>query len=331
MRRSTGYRDSRWGRMSWWTQASERVLIDNIPSYSGNHIGGDLGFGKDGYLYVGVGDGGCDYGRDSGCANENDAARDQHVLLGKILRITRTGGIPPTNPYRGAGTARCAHSGRTQPGKHCRETYASGLRNPFRFAFDPAADRTRLFVNDTGEQGWEEVDLVRAGADYGWNLREGHCRTGDKTAGGKGPRVACGRTPRGLTDPVFDYSHADGCGAISGGTFVPPGIWPARFRGGYLVGDYNCGKIRLRRPGARRVETFVSRSIPVIDMVFGPYEDTQALYYSTWNVSRNVWAVRVIAEREEADSAARCGRVEVSLILLGLVGVPYLRRRARLR
>src|SRR5918998_3309544 len=79
--------------------SSERVLIDNIPSPNGNHNGGDLKFGKDGYLYVSVGDGGCDYAGDSGCAGANDASRDTNVLLGKVLRITRDGEIPPTNPY----------------------------------------------------------------------------------------------------------------------------------------------------------------------------------------------------------------------------------------
>ncbi|MFN2470399.1 MAG: sorbosone dehydrogenase family protein [Gaiellaceae bacterium] len=71
--------------------ASETVLIDNIPSWNGNHNAGDLQFGKDGLLYVTVGDGGCDYAGNSGCAGSNDAARDRHVLLGKVLCITRTG------------------------------------------------------------------------------------------------------------------------------------------------------------------------------------------------------------------------------------------------
>jgi hypothetical protein len=314
---------------------SERVLIDDIPSYSGNHNAGDLGFGKDGYLYVSVGDGGCDYAGDSGCFNENDAARDENVLLGKILRITRSGGIPPDNPFRGPRSATCALTGRTQPGRRCRETYAQGLRNPFRFAFDPAARTTRFFINDTGEQGWEEVDLGRPGADYGWNVREGHCRTGDQTDGGTGRRVACGRAPRGLTNPIFDYSHKDGCGAISGGAFVPPGFWPERFRGGYLFGDYKCGKIMLRRPGAARAVDFASREAPVIDLVFGPYDGGQALYYTTWNVQRNVWAVRRITARTDAERPslfARCGgNVGTSLVLLGLCGVPYLRRRVRER
>ena len=73
--------------------SGELVLIDNIPSPAGNHNAGDVQFGKDGYLYVSVGDGGCDYAG-GGCAGSNDAARDQHSLVGKILRITKAGGIP---------------------------------------------------------------------------------------------------------------------------------------------------------------------------------------------------------------------------------------------
>ena len=117
---------------------SELVLVDEIPA-TGNHNAGDLHFGKDGYLYVSVGDGGCDHAGDSGCAGQNDASRDEHVLVGKILRITADGGIPASNPFQGAGTARCNVTGRTTAGNRCQETFAWGLRNPFRFAFDPNA------------------------------------------------------------------------------------------------------------------------------------------------------------------------------------------------
>ena len=140
--------------------ASELVLLDNLPS-PGGHEGGDLQFGKDGFLYVSVGDGYCDYAGNSGCAGENDAARDQHMLLGKILRITTSGGIPPGNPYQGANSVACARTGRTDPGKLCRETFASGLHNPFRMAFDPNAATTRFFINDIGQEAWEEIDWAR--------------------------------------------------------------------------------------------------------------------------------------------------------------------------
>ena len=105
----------------------------------------------------------------------NDAARDQHVLLGKVLRITRDGDIPADNPFQGADTARCNVTGRTTAGRKCQETFASGLRNPFRLAFDPNAAGTRFFINDVGQHTWEEIDEGQAGADYGWNVREGFC------------------------------------------------------------------------------------------------------------------------------------------------------------
>ncbi|HZX55376.1 MAG TPA: PQQ-dependent sugar dehydrogenase, partial [Ilumatobacteraceae bacterium] len=156
---------------------TETVLIDSIPSYAGDHNAGDLQFGKDGNLYVSVGDGGCDYTGTSGCAAQNDASRDENVLLGKILRITPSGAIPADNPFQGAGTARCNVTGTTSPGTRCQETFARGLRNPFRIAFDPNATNTRFYINDVGQNTWEEIDQGTAAADYGWNVREGHCAT----------------------------------------------------------------------------------------------------------------------------------------------------------
>src|SRR5918995_6335976 len=88
------------------TATPDKILLDNIPNMHHNNAG-DLRFGKDGYLYVTVGDGACDYAGDSGCGGENDASRDPHILLGKVLRITRDGGIPTTNPYTGTDSARC--------------------------------------------------------------------------------------------------------------------------------------------------------------------------------------------------------------------------------
>jgi glucose/arabinose dehydrogenase len=255
---------------------SELVLIDNIPSYGGGHNAGGLGFGKDGYLYVGIGDGYCDYARDSGCTGQNDAARDQHVLLGKVLRITASGSIPVDNPWLGADSARCNVTGSTEPGKKCQETWAWGLRNPFRFAFDPSATGTRLFINDVGDRSWEEIDLGQAGADYGWNLREGHCARGSTSD--------CGPPPAGMINPIYDYRHGrgDNCLVITGGAFVPPDIWPSRYDGAYLFADYICGKIQtLKRSGrGYAASEFADRLGPVIDLVFGPHGTGQALYYT---------------------------------------------------
>jgi glucose/arabinose dehydrogenase len=259
--------------------ASGTVLVDDIPSWAGTHNGGDVGFGKDGQLYVSVGDGGCDYAGNSGCAAQNDAARDQHVLLGKILRITPSGGIPADNPFQGAGTARCNVTGRTSAGSRCQETYAWGLRNPFRIAFDPNAAGTRFYINDVGQNAWEEIDLGTAGADYGWNVREGHCATGSTTN--------CGAPPAGMTDPIFDYGRSDGCGSITGGAFVPNVIWPPDYRGKYLFSDYVCGRIfRLDPNGAggfTRVDFATGLGAgSAVHLLFGPAGTSQALYYTTY-------------------------------------------------
>jgi glucose/arabinose dehydrogenase len=261
--------------------ASEVVLIDNIPAPEQYHIGADLHFGKDGYLYVSTGDGGCDYAG-GGCLENNDASRDQHVLLGKILRITRDGAIPPTNPYQGAGTARCNLTGRTTAPNKCRETFAWGLRNPFRLAFDPNVTGTRFFINDVGEITWEEIDLGTAGADYGWNVREGPCVTGSSTN--------CGPPPAGMTNPIHSYHHDTGCAAITGGAFVPKGVWPPEYDDDYLYGDLSCGKMYRLSPngsgGYDRIEFGTGfGEYALISMTFGAtaHGASTALYYATWN------------------------------------------------
>ncbi len=260
--------------------ASESVLIDGIPAPEGYHIGADLQFGKDGLLYVSTGDGGCDYAEPVWCDIYNDASRDEFVLLGKVLRITRDGAIPAGNPYQGAGTARCNVTGMTDPGKRCQETFAWGLRNPFRLAFDPNAAGTRFFINDVGDITWEEVDLGIAGADYGWNLREGPCPPGTTTG--------CSPTPAGLTDPIHSYRHDTGCMSITGGAFVPNGLWPITYDGAYLYADLVCGKIFQMQPtpgGGYAVSQWASGfgSYSLVSTTFGPSGSGHALYYVTLN------------------------------------------------
>jgi glucose/arabinose dehydrogenase len=260
--------------------SSENVLIDNIPSPVGYHNVGDLCFGKDRYLYVTVGDGKCDYAGDSDCHNKNDASRDPHVLLGKILRITREGEIPGTNPYIGTDSARCNLTGRTDVGKKCQETFASGLRNPFRFAFDPDASGTRFFINDVGGPRWEEIDKGKKGADYAWNLCEGNHDNLNWPGS-----VNCSAAP--YTPPIHEYSHDTGCTAITGGAFVPNGVWPAEYDNSYLYGDYVCNKIFELKPKSRGGFTQTEFASGLgeggpIAMAFGPYGSGEALYYSTY-------------------------------------------------
>jgi glucose/arabinose dehydrogenase len=279
---------------------SEIVLIDNILSPNGNHNGGDLQFGKDGFLYIGVGDGGADYAGDSGGGGANDAARDRHVLLGKILRITRDGDIPPTNPFvQSLNSARCNITGITTPTNWCQEIFATGLRNPFRLAFDPNAPGTRFFINDVGEGAWEEIDEGISGADYGWNIREGPCANGSTTN--------CGQQPAGLTNPIFPYQHTSDCSAsgvrgnsITGGAFVPRGVWPPQFEGAYLFGEFVCGKIFQLSPngaGGFTASEFVTGlgSGSAVTLIFGPNQGTQALYYTSFAGGGQVRRISFVA------------------------------------
>ena len=258
---------------------SETVLIDNMPSYGGIHNAGDLQFGKDGTLYASIGDGGCD--ADSGCAGLNDAARDEHVLTGKVLRITPSGAIPADNPFaQDPQAARCNAAGRTDLLERCKETYAWGLRNPFRFAIDPDAPGTRLYINDVGQNLWDEIDLGIPGADYGWNVREGHCATGSTSD--------CGAPPAGMTNPIFDYGHGDGCASITGGAFVPAAVWPAPYAGTYLFGDYVCGKIfQLVPDGSGGFNRLVFAdglgASSAVHLAFGPHGAGHALYYTNYS------------------------------------------------
>jgi glucose/arabinose dehydrogenase len=247
--------------------ASEKVLINNIPSPNGNHNGGDLHFGPGGALYVSVGDGG------TGGA----PARQLNSLNGKILRIFKGGAIPSDNPFLGPDSVRCNVTGRADPGKQCREIYAYGLRNPFRFAFDPNTGAPRFFINDTGQNTWEEIDLGKSGADYGWNVREGHCATGSTTN--------CGPPPAGMTNPIFDYQHGS-CNAITGGAFVPNGIWPAQYNGAYLYADLICGQIfslKSAGGGGFTSSAFGTGLGSPVTLIFGPHLTTKALYYTTYS------------------------------------------------
>ena len=259
---------------------SELVLIDNIPSATGLHNSGDVQFGKDGNLYVTVGDGGCDFRGDSGCGPVNDAARDLSAPTGKVLRVTSTGGIPPSNPYQGAGTQRCNVSGVATPPVKCQEIFASGLRNPWRLAFDSNAATTKFYINDVGLSKWEEIDLGNGAADYGWNVREGPCATDSYTD--------CGPALPSMTHPIYSYPHTSGCASIIGGVFAPIGKWTPDLDGAYLFGDLVCGKIFKLAPAAGGGYIASDFATPIgtnylISMTLGPHAGNDALYYITWN------------------------------------------------
>jgi glucose/arabinose dehydrogenase len=194
--------------------ASERVLLREPDPYP-NHNGGWIGFDPSGMLLLALGDGG------SGGDPENRAS-DLGSPQGKILRIDPTTpgdgrqyGIPPDNPFLGTPGAR-------------PEILHYGLRNPFRDAFDPATGD--LWIGDVGQSAWEEIDVARSGAkglDFGWRRWEGrHCYN---------PPTGC--DPAGVTMPVAEYDHGQGC-AVIGGVVYHGTALPA-LRGAYLFSD-NC-------------------------------------------------------------------------------------------
>lgn len=206
---------------------SERILLTILQPYA-NHNGGQTAFGPDGFLYVGMGDGGA--GNDP-----QDRGQNTNELLGKILRLDvdrkqggREYGIPADNPYA---------SGVGRP-----EIFAIGMRNPWRFSFDPVTGL--LFVADVGQDNWEEIDVVERGKNYGWRVMEGnHCT----------PGVDRNCNTRGYERPILEYAHPDGI-SITGG-FVYRGTAIPALCGVYVYSDWGSGWVRGLRydPASRRV------------------------------------------------------------------------------
>jgi len=254
---------------------SEVVLVDNISSNAGNHNGGDLEIGADGFLYISVGDAGADPRADS---SPNNAAQDLSLLNGKILRVVPSTGDPaPGNPISGPGTASCRVRGNlpSTPGTLCQELYAWGLRNPFRFAFDPNTGPQRFFINDVGQSTREEVDEGGIGRNYGWPIREGTCPLGQN------PPCAAADPAAGFTEPFTDYPRTVGQ-VITAAAFIPNGHWPAEFDGGYLFADAGSGNMWLRRSdGSINYNApFASGVGGIADMAFVTTNDSIALYYT---------------------------------------------------
>jgi glucose/arabinose dehydrogenase len=254
--------------------ASELILLDNIASRGTNHNGGDLEVAKDGFLYVAIGDSGTDPRNNSGSAGQNDAARDLSLLNGKIVRIDRTTGAPaPGNPYLSAANARnCRTDGVAAPTNAvCREIYATGLRNPYRFGFDPNATGVRFFINDVGQGTREEVNEGILGADYGWNSREGRCPAGQNPP--------CAGPPAGLTDPITDYARSDGFYITAGG-FIPNGYWPSQYDGAYFFGDGGTGKMWVRfADGSVNYADPFHQTGELVDLDFVVESGGLAMYY----------------------------------------------------
>jgi glucose/arabinose dehydrogenase len=285
--------------------ASELVLLDGIVNHGGNHNGGALRFGADGFLYLAIGD-----------DSRPRTADDDDNLRGKILRLDPASGDgAPGNPH-GADPAaiRCGDpvGPRIGQGLRCREIFAKGLRNPFRITFKPGSDE--FYINDVGQQTWEEISLGQIGADYGWDSFEGPCpKQGHELCGPQYPASTPGRTA-----PFFWYGHRTidpraqlfgGCAAITGGAFVPPGIWPASFDGVYMFADYVCGRIWTLAPdgaGQHQATIFVDglNVNSAVDMLFGPTAGGgQALYYTVLNGGGQIHRIRYTSGANRSPSA----------------------------
>ncbi len=196
---------------------AETVLLVIAQPFS-NHNGGMIEFGNDGFLYIGMGDG--------GSANDpGNRAQNIDELLGKMLRIdidTPNGSIPysspPDNPFFGATAGR-------------DEIYAVGLRNPFRWSFDRTTGQ--LYAGDVGQGQREEIDIITLGSNYGWRVFEGTlCTNLDP------PQCAAS----GFTAPIAEYTHASGRCSITGG-YVYRGARASLPTGAYVYGDFCTGEI----------------------------------------------------------------------------------------
>lgn len=205
-----------------WTAGPPTIVLEQAQPYA-NHNAGQLAFGPDGMLYVGFGDGGW---RD----DPHGEGQDASGWLGSMLRIDVDNAlpyaIPKDNPFLDSeGVA--------------PETWAVGLRNPWRYTFAPDG---RLVVADVGQNLWEEVSIVSAGSNLGWNIREGrHCFGTESRC----PEPAAG----GMTDPFWEYGHGQDGASITGGP-VYEGTAIPELQGRYIVGDFVSGRIwALPLPG----------------------------------------------------------------------------------
>ncbi|HZJ17270.1 MAG TPA: PQQ-dependent sugar dehydrogenase [Chthoniobacteraceae bacterium] len=230
---------------------SELVIIEaedqslKVGQYPGAHQGGAMRFGADDRLYVTIGE-----------HNVRDPAQSLESLHGKILRFNPDGSIPEDNPFF-----------QKAEGKH-RAIYALGLRNPFGLAVDRASGR--MFVNDVGQELFEEIDEVAAGANYGWPIAEG----------------LMGNRPE-FKKPLHIYGRKEGT-CISGGVFyrAPEDArsrFPAEFEGKYFFADFMAGWIRVLDP--EKPET----SAPFAKRIPGPVDLAVESDGSLLVLVRNAW------------------------------------------
>ncbi len=253
---------------------SELIILE-VPQPYANHNGGQLAFGPDGYLYIGLGDGGA-------AGDPQGNGQDTSTLLGTILRIDVSESsaeqpytIPPDNPFADGVNGR-------------PEIWAYGLRNPWRFSFDRGAgnrgagDRETgdLWTGDVGQNRWEEIDVIERGGNYGWNVMEGnHCF-----------RLSPGCDSGDFSPPVWEYSlEGEACSVIGG--YVYRGAAIPTLVGTYVYADFCTGEIfGLRRDG----DDVVNRLLTDTDLRIASFgEDNDGELY-VLSQGEGVW--RVVGE-----------------------------------
>lgn len=250
--------------------ATARTLIDNIATDSGIHNSGDLHFGADGYLYITTGD-----------SNLSPSpAQFTDNLMGKVLRILPTPGnaggyTTPGNPFNNAANSWfCgANPPHTSAGP-CKEIFAYGFRNPFRFTIQPGT--SNVFLGDVGGGAWEEIDKVIAGGNYGYPSREGPCSAG----------VNCTppQPPSGYEEPIAYYPHtvlyANTDSAVIGGAFYTSPNYPAEYQNNFFFADFVQGWIKRliynSGAGSWEVQPFAANGSSIIGIRTGLDGD---LYY----------------------------------------------------
>ena len=296
---------------------TEQILMEGAPTHQFFHNGGAVKFGNDGKIYVTTGDGGGD---------GQGTSQDLTNLHGSILRLNDDGSVPEDNPFTyqgGYNGVPCGQTGGVLPKDApkdavCSEIFSYGFRNPFRIAMDPAeTEKTRFYVNDVGGSVWEEIseagtDFV--GKNYGWPQYEGPCKFNKRNDCPLYNPTSNILKREQYQNPLYYYEHEkdrEG-GCITGGTFVPQGIWPAEYK--YIYADFifhsiynlvedsenECSSCVPPVPKYRNDTMYTSLKdddqhenyARIVDMFFGPYKDTQALYVFKMGGGNNIWRIR---------------------------------------
>ncbi len=269
---------------------SEITVMDlNDLSTATNHNGGAIHFGPDGNLYVAIGD------------NANGTnAQSLSTRLGKILRMTSNGGVPPGNPFIDQTT------GPNQT------IWARGLRNPFTFSFQNGTGR--MFINDVGENTWEEINDGIAGSNYGWPTCEGFCNPPNSN----------------FRDPIFAYANDSSTCAITGGAFYNPQIvqFPAQYVGNYFFADFCGGWIR-RLDSSSNVSGFATGISSPVDLKVSSDGFLYYLARGSGSVNRigfttngdNIPPTVSITSPPEGSTVARKSTVAINAVANDNVGV----------